>query len=143
MIDCIYCSRRKWKGWEELPAAKEGHTGTKPDYQKFMYELIDKNKPKTILEIGFNAGHSACCFLNASPTAKMVTFDICRHETEKLAEEVLKEYFDITLIEGDSTRTIPNYFKENPNYNYYNYADRIWNHIAKFKVLSGVKLGED
>ena len=103
-----------WKGWSELPAAIEGHTGKYINYQEYLYNLVKDLNPKNILEIGFNAGHSACCFLNAAPKAKMVTFDICQHGTEKDAEKVLKKYFDITLIQGDSIETVPQYFDDNP-----------------------------
>jgi predicted O-methyltransferase YrrM len=107
-----------WKGWSELPSPIEGHTGKYINYQEYLYNLVKDLNPKTILEIGFNAGHSACCFLNAAPNAKMVTFDICRHDTEKSAEEVLKKYFDITLIDGDSIETVPQYFEDNPTHTF-------------------------
>ena len=63
-----------------------------------MYNILKITRPKSILEIGFNGGHSACCFLNASPSAKMYTFDICRWGMEEKALSVLKEHFDINLI---------------------------------------------
>jgi len=103
-----------WKGWTELPQPKEGNTGKYVKYQEFLYKTVKDLNPINILEIGFNAGHSACCFLNAAPNAKMVTFDLCRWDTEKSAEKVLSAYFDITLIEGNSIETVPNYFKNNP-----------------------------
>lgn len=105
--------RSEWFGWNDLPRAKEGHTGRYIDYQSFLYNLIKELRPKNILEIGFNAGHSACCFLNASPTAKMITFDICRHGTEEISIEILKKNFDITLIKGDSTVTVPDFLSKN------------------------------
>jgi len=106
-------NRNKWKGWSELPTAKEGNTGKYPNYQNLLFNMLQETKPKNILEIGFNAGHSACCFLNASPDANMITFDICRWGTELLALEVLKKYFNIKLIKGDSTETVPAFFEEN------------------------------
>ena len=108
--------RKKWKGWLELPAWKEGNSGNSIDYQSFMFDFIKDNKPKNILEIGFNAGHSACCFLNASPNSKLIAFDICRWKTEEPACSILKKYFDIQLIKGDSTQTVPEYMKQNSEY---------------------------
>tara|TARA_Y100000310_G_C20548744_1_gene746944 strand:+ start:511 stop:1140 length:630 start_codon:yes stop_codon:yes gene_type:complete len=105
--------RDEWKGWIELPGGIEGHTGKYPNYQNLLFDVVRALNPKNILEIGFNAGHSACCFLNAAPKAEMVTFDICHHGTEKPAIEVLKKYFNIKLIEGDSRETVPTFFKEN------------------------------
>ncbi|MAG25852.1 hypothetical protein CMI47_09765 [Candidatus Pacearchaeota archaeon] len=107
--------REDWLGWNLLPIAQEGNTGKYLKYQTLLYSLVKSLKPNRILEIGFNAGHSACCFLNASPDSKMITFDICRWGTEESAKNVLKNNgFDITLIKGDSTTTVPKYFKENP-----------------------------
>jgi len=106
--------RTEWKGWSELPLHKEGHTGKYPRYQSFLFELVQSVNPDNIFEIGFNAGHSACCFLNAAPQAKMVTFDICRHGTEQPALKVLQKYFDITLIPGDSVKTVPVWLENNP-----------------------------
>jgi len=105
--------RNEWKGWNELPKAKEGHTGKYLQYQTLLFETVKELKPTNILEIGFNAGHSACCFLNAFPKTKMVTFDICRHGTEDAALQTLQSYFDITLVKGDSIQTVPEYLKEN------------------------------
>jgi len=105
--------RNQWKGWSDLPQYKEGNTGKYLKYQTFLFDLIREEKPSRILEIGFNAGHSACCFLNANPDAEMISFDICRHGTEQPAYEVLSKYFNLTLIEGDSTTTVPSYFAEN------------------------------
>lgn len=105
--------RTDWKGWNDLPIAKEGHTGKYIKYQTLLFETVKELKPINILEIGFNAGHSACCFLNAFPSSKMVTFDICRHGTEDTALKVLQSHFDITLVKGDSVQTIPEYLKEN------------------------------
>lgn len=105
--------REQWKGWNELPKAKEGNTGKYPKYQSLLFKLTNELKPKRILEIGFNAGHSACCFLNASPKSEMVTFDQCRWGTEAPALKVLQEHFNISLVNGDSTVSVPKYFEEN------------------------------
>jgi len=105
--------RKSWMGWNELPVAKEGHTGKYIRYQSKLHNIVKNRIPKHILEIGFNAGHSACCFLNASPESKLYTFDICRHGTEHIAHKVLSKYFDITLIEGNSTESVPKFFENN------------------------------
>jgi hypothetical protein len=68
---------------------------------------------KTVMEIGFNAGHSAEAFLSVNPNVHIVSFDIGSHSYVHTA----KEYIDIkypgrhTLILGDSTLTIPKYRK--------------------------------
>ncbi len=103
--------KNSWLGWKDLPETKEGRCTD--GFLEYMYDLIKNNRPKNILEIGFNGGHSACCFLNANPSAKMYTFDICRWGIEDRAISILKNYFDINLIKGNSVHTIPKFFEEN------------------------------
>jgi predicted O-methyltransferase YrrM len=69
-----------------------------------------------ILEIGFNAGHSALLFLLANKHSKLICFDICEHSYTIKCFEYLKTIFEdrIELIQGDSTVTIPEYRKKNP-----------------------------
>ena len=103
--------RKNWLGWLELPDWREGNSGNSVDYQTFMFDFVKEKQPRSILEIGFNAGHSACCFLNASPRANLVAFDICIWGTEQPAAEALSKYFDIELVKGDSTETVPEYMQ--------------------------------
>ena len=72
---------------------------------------------KNVLEIGFNAGHSALLFLLANPTSKVVCFDICEHPYTIKCFEYLQSIFKdrIELIIGDSTITIPDYKQKHPN----------------------------
>jgi predicted O-methyltransferase YrrM len=107
--------RNDWKGWNELPKAREGNTGKYPKYQEFLFNLVRDLNPKFMLEIGFNAGHSACCFLNAFKYSQLYTFDICRWGTEYDALSVLREFFRVELIEGDSTKTLPQFIQDYPD----------------------------
>jgi predicted O-methyltransferase YrrM len=67
------------------------------------------------MEIGFNAGHSAEVFLQNNKDLNITSFDLGNHNYVTTA----KEYIDATypnrhkLIIGDSTKTIPNYVKNN------------------------------
>ncbi len=69
-----------------------------------------------MMEIGFNAGHSADLFLKNNPSLKLTSFDLGSHEYVLTA----KEYIDTnypnrhTLILGDSTVTVPKYINDNP-----------------------------
>ena len=62
-----------------------------------------------VMEIGFNAGHSAEVFLSNNPTMKLTSFDLGVHEYLKTG----KEYIDFTfpgrheLVLGDSKTTVP------------------------------------
>jgi predicted O-methyltransferase YrrM len=74
------------------------------------------NKPNiNVMEIGFNAGHSAEIFLQNNKDLILTSFDLGIHNYVTTA----KEYIDITypnrhnLIFGDSRITIPLYSKNN------------------------------
>ena len=74
------------------------------------------NKPNmNIMEIGFNAGHSAEIFLYNNPSITLVSFDLGGTDHVDMA----KKYIDFiypnrhTLILGDSTVTIPKYTFDN------------------------------
>ena len=74
------------------------------------------NAPKTILEIGFNAGHSAEVFLHYSDDTHVTSFDLGEH----VYVDCGKKYIDTTfpnrhtLILGDSRETVPAFFLANP-----------------------------
>lgn len=66
----------------------------------------------SIMEIGFNAGHSMLLFLMQKPNAKCTIFDICEHIYVYPCFEYLKTAFpnaQLELIEGDSCMTVSNY----------------------------------
>jgi predicted O-methyltransferase YrrM len=76
------------------------------------------NKPNiNVMEIGFNAGHSAEVFLQNNKDLILTSFDIGEHNYVTTA----KEYIDTTypnrhtLILGDSITTIPIYSENNKN----------------------------
>lgn len=74
-----------------------------------------------ICEIGFNAGHSLLLMLDNNPTAEYVVFDLCNHTyTIPCLEYIAKQYpkTKIEFIVGDSTVSMPNYIKQNPNYKF-------------------------
>jgi predicted O-methyltransferase YrrM len=68
-----------------------------------------------MMEIGFNAGHSAEVFLKNNPTLDLTSFDLGVHDYLSTG----KDYIDIlypnrhTLILGDSTITVPKFASEN------------------------------
>lgn len=74
------------------------------------------NKPNiNVMEIGFNAGHSAEVFLQNNNDLTLTSFDLGCHDYVTTA----KEYIDTTypnrhtLILGDSTTTLPIYLGNN------------------------------
>lgn len=64
----------------------------------------------SILEIGFNAGHSALLALTANPELTYTAVDICQHAYTVPCYEFLKSKFGdrINLIQGDSRIVMPN-----------------------------------
>jgi len=66
---------------------------------------------KNILEIGFNAGHSADLFLNTNSECNVLSFDIGEHSYVKIAKEFIDKTYPHRhkLVIGDSTKTIPLY----------------------------------
>jgi predicted O-methyltransferase YrrM len=70
-----------------------------------------------VMEIGFNAGHSADVFLKNNPSLTLTSFDLGFHA---YGVHTGKKYIDATypnrhtLLLGDSTVTIPKYTTENP-----------------------------
>lgn len=94
----------------------EGHTHQ--DSQQGKDLILLTNKPNlNVMEIGFNAGHSAELFLQNNVDLTLTSFDLGTHEYVSAA----KEYMDATypnrhtLILGDSTVTIPKFIDENTN----------------------------
>jgi FkbM family methyltransferase len=77
-----------------------------------LRELIGKCQPKSIMEIGFNGGHSALLFLAITPPeTKVVSFDLGEYAYVFAAKRYIDAVFPgrHTLVTGDSMTTIPNY----------------------------------
>lgn len=86
----------------------EGYSQQVPGQVKDLIELTSRPGLR-VMEIGFNAGHSAEVFLSNNPTMKLTSFDLGVHEYLKAG----KEYIDLTfpgrheLVLGDSKTTVP------------------------------------
>lgn len=98
----------------------EGNSGNFPaqtnDFVRYarMPEIIH------ILEIGFNAGHSAVTFLSASKKVNVVSFDLSIHKYLKIGKKFIDRKFPNRhkLIIGNSLETIPQFYKDNPNFKF-------------------------
>jgi predicted O-methyltransferase YrrM len=71
---------------------------------------------KTVMEIGFNAGHSAEVFLENNKDLNLVSFDLGSHSYGAAAKEYIDSTYPgrHTIVWGDSTVTVPEYINENP-----------------------------
>jgi predicted O-methyltransferase YrrM len=77
-----------------------------------LRELVAASSPTSIMEIGFNAGHSALLFLAITPPeTKVVSFDLGEYAYVFAAKRYIDTVFPgrHTLVTGDSTITIPKY----------------------------------
>jgi predicted O-methyltransferase YrrM len=64
---------------------------------------------KLVLQIGFNAGHSACAFLEADPDVEVVSVDIGNHSYSLRANQFIAQRFPgrHQLLMGDSREVLP------------------------------------
>lgn len=107
----------------------EGNISWFPERQKTLANIIKTYKPKTLLQIGFNMGHSALliCDVIAMMKSKgeyteepvvIHIFDICEHECVipnfNILEKKVKDFnIFLNLIPGSSLETLPNFMKSN------------------------------
>ena len=103
----------KEKGFKHF----EGYSAQNNDEVQVLKKLSSTQNIHSILEIGFNAGHSSEIFLQSSEHIHVTSFDMGVHRYVKVA----KEYIDKTypkrhqLIYGDSRITIPEYIESYPD----------------------------
>lgn len=88
-----------------------------PDFFEKRYNLFSLAKgKKSVLEIGFNAGHSAALMLIASPQAEVVFFDLNFHKYTDPCFNFLKEKgYSVEIFYGDSRESLPIYIENNKN----------------------------
>ena len=92
----------------------EGYSQQVPQQVEDLINLT--NKPDiNVMEIGFNAGHSAEIFLQNNNDLTLTSFDLGSHDYVSIAKEYIDQTFPNrhTLILGDSRITIPNYLENN------------------------------
>jgi predicted O-methyltransferase YrrM len=92
--------------------SKGFHTfeGYSQEVQQQVADLIElTSDASTVMEIGFNAGHSAEIFLKNNEKVKVTSFDIGLHDYLSTAKQYIDTTFPCrhTLVLGDSTITIP------------------------------------
>ena len=95
-------------------ALKEGHSQEIPKQTQLLINIT--NRPGIrVMEIGFNAGHSADIFLRNNRDLTLVSFDIGEHGYVSIAKDYIDSMYPRrhTLVLGNSTVTIPNYIKDN------------------------------
>jgi predicted O-methyltransferase YrrM len=94
----------------------EGYSQQIPQQVADLKQLT-QNFKYNVMEIGFNAGHSAEVFLHNNKNLLLTSFDLGGHEYVSHAKEYIDVYYPNrhTLILGDSVITIPKFIQENVN----------------------------
>lgn len=93
----------------------EGYCQLNPQQVLDLIEL--SKKPNiNVMEIGFNAGHSAEIFLKNNKDLTLTSFDLGQHVYVSAGKEYIDTTFPTrhTLILGDSRITVPHYHAQNP-----------------------------
>jgi len=100
------------------PNDVEGNYVSTPDMFPKQVNLYNFARTASqVVEIGFNAGHSAAIMLAANPQLRIVAFDLGTHPYVKICYEYLNKVFHnrITLIIGDSKHTIAEFIRHTPH----------------------------
>jgi predicted O-methyltransferase YrrM len=92
----------------------EGYSQQCKGETEFLKNIVSNQSINNVMEIGFNAGHSAEIFLSSNKKINLVSFDLGTHTYVNLGKEFIdKNYPDRhTLIIGDSVNTVPEYFRK-------------------------------
>ena len=87
----------------------EGNSGQIPQQTNTLAHLCNDLSIRSILEIGFNAGHSALLYLVSNPYSKIHFFDLGEHAYSRGCFEYLSSQFPgrMSVTWGDSTVTVP------------------------------------
>lgn len=95
----------------------EGHSQEIPEQVEILKAIVKNNNVKSVMEIGFNAGHSAEVILESNPNITLTSFDLGMHPYVQVGKNYIdnKYPFKHRLILGDSTHTVPLFINENPN----------------------------
>ena len=95
---------------------KVGHlryNSNQVDQPYHLKKIVTDFNVKNIMEIGFNAGHSADLFLNTDKNVKLTSFDLGEMESVLYGKSFIdfKYPFRHNLIIGDSKTTVPKFSK--------------------------------
>ena len=89
----------------------EGHSQQCLNQIELLKKIIKNNKIKNVVEIGFNAGHSAEIFLKNNIEIHLTSFDVGHHDYTLIGKRYIDETFPNrhSLILGDSLIEVPKY----------------------------------
>ena len=87
----------------------EGYSQQVEEQSLFLSNVVKNNGIKNVMEIGFNAGHSAELFLSSNKNINVLSFDLGDHEYVKYGKQFIDTKYPNrhSLILGNSVRTVP------------------------------------
>ena len=92
----------------------EGYSQEIKGQSDFLKNIINDKSIKNVMEIGFNAGHSAELFLSSNKNINLVSFDIGQHNYTKLGKKFIDQTYPgrHTLVIGNSLNTVPKFIQD-------------------------------
>lgn len=109
--------RVKWKNSRPQGVAAIKLQGMKVN---FLWNAIIKHVPncRTVCEVGLNAGHSSILWMEACPNATAILFDMPYKKWSRPALDFLRTEYStrVTITEGNSLKTIPEYASSHPDW---------------------------
>lgn len=95
----------------------DGYMSEIPEFIDILEDIFSSDNIKNVLQIGFNAGHSAELILNNNENIKLISFDIGIFDCINIGQKYINNKFPFrhSLIIGNSIETVPEYINNNIN----------------------------
>jgi len=89
----------------------EGYSQQVEGQSLFLSNVVKNNGIKNVMEIGFNAGHSAELFLSSNKNINVLSFDLGDHKYVKHGKQFIDTKYPNrhSLILGNSVQTVPSF----------------------------------
>jgi hypothetical protein len=96
--------------------AVEGFSQQNPKQVETLKTLVSSEKIHSVLEIGFNAGHSSDIFLSTNPNAHVLSFDLGKYQSVSVGKAFVDHMYPKrhSLVIGDSKISVPLFHEKNP-----------------------------